>query len=135
MKTSGTSCNNDFIRPVNEVAYLDESGAADGPEPEACIVEVYEVDEEHQSGGVGSPFPPAFSSGATNEPQKKRKKSNPDPLLTELQNISSSVACQKKPDAHEYFALSLCDPMRSIYPSKVLRMRKNILQAIEDCQD
>ncbi|XP_040069266.1 uncharacterized protein LOC120842296 [Ixodes scapularis] len=74
VKTSGTSCNNDFIRPVNEGAYLDESGAADGPEPEACIVEVYEVDEEHQSGGVGSPFPPAFSSGATNEPQKKKKK-------------------------------------------------------------
>lgn len=130
-----TSSNDDFIRPVQEGTYLEESAAADELEPQACNVEVYEVDKEGHSGGVGSPFTPASTSGATNEPQKKTKKSNPDPFLTELQNISTSVACQNKPDAHEYFALPLCDPMRSIHPSKVLKMTKSILQAIEDWQE
>uniref|UniRef100_A0A6B0UZI5 Putative alcohol dehydrogenase transcription factor myb/sant like protein n=1 Tax=Ixodes ricinus TaxID=34613 RepID=A0A6B0UZI5_IXORI len=68
--TSGnmkTSTNDDFIRPVEEGTCLDESAATDGPEPVACIV-VVEVDEECHSGGVGSPFPPAFTSDASNEP-------------------------------------------------------------------
>lgn len=76
-----TSSNGDFIRPVQEGTYLYESAAADGPEPEACNVEVYKVDGEYHSGRGGKPIPSSFYQWRSERAPKEKEKEQSWPVL------------------------------------------------------